>query len=156
MWQCLIECFCTLGYYFSVDELLLFCVLADVSVAVFLISGDSLQYHASHIGSDNGGRLIPVCLDVSDLHASDPRGHYSRLVRMLDVSKLEKVIKERRNQERIEQQRMAAEEKRELSRLRRMKWQAFLPHNPLKRRFGIDPPESFSQISLQRMQRWKR
>ena len=130
MWQCLIECFCTLGYYFSVDELLLFCVLADVSVAVFLISGDSLQYHASHIGSDNGGRLIPVCLDVPDLHASDRRGHYSRLVRMLDVSKLEKVIKERRNQERIEQQRMAAEEKRELSRLRRMKWQAFLPHNP--------------------------
>ena len=54
MWQCLTECFCTLGYYFSVDELLLFCVLADASVAIFLVSDDSLQYHASRIGSDNG------------------------------------------------------------------------------------------------------
>ena len=32
MWRCLVEAFCQYSYYFSVDELLLLCILADVSV----------------------------------------------------------------------------------------------------------------------------
>ena len=65
-----------LSILFSVDELLLVCALADISVGVFLRRGEVLKYNACYIGSDMGASLIPICLEVDSPDADQPRGHF--------------------------------------------------------------------------------
>ena len=136
MWRCLIECFCNLQYYFSVPDLLLICSLADISVGIFVVQNEVLNYIASYIGTDSGENLISICLDTV------PRGHFSRVVKMESVAALEENVKEQRQRERDETARMFAEECAELARIRLEAWERFIKSNPRRCGLNRDPPES--------------
>ena len=102
---------------FSMDELLLICRFADISVVILEAEDKFLKYSCDYIGSDLGANLIPICLEVNDLSAKLPRCHFSRVVKMEKVAALKEVLKQERQRERDEAAHMAAEESNERARL---------------------------------------
>ena len=44
IWPCFVDALCDLQYYFSIDEVLLICMAARVSVIVFTAQGDEFVY----------------------------------------------------------------------------------------------------------------
>ena len=77
VWPCFVDALCELQYYFSVDELLLNCMAAPVSVIVFTALGDEFVYAGDSAIYLNGDIPVPIVLDYA---AETCRGHFSRLM----------------------------------------------------------------------------
>ena len=42
-WPCFLDCCCDLGYWFSIDEVMLICKAADINVVVFQLVDSQLK-----------------------------------------------------------------------------------------------------------------
>ena len=63
VWPCFVDALCELHYYFSLNEILLICMAAPVSVIVFTALGNEFVY-AGDSGRDlNGDTPVPIVLD---------------------------------------------------------------------------------------------
>ena len=82
VWPCFIDALCDLQYYFSVDEVLLICTAARVSVIVFTSQGDDFVHAGDSARDLVGNAVVPIVLDYA---AATLRGHFSRLLQN-DVS----------------------------------------------------------------------
>ena len=82
IWPCFVDALCDLQYYFSIDEVLLICMAARVSVIVFTAQGDEFAYAGASTADSDGNAVVPIVLDYA---TETLRGHFSRLLQN-DVS----------------------------------------------------------------------
>ena len=99
VWPCLVAAFCERSYFFTIDEVLLLSVVAEVPVVVFKAEGGHFKFAKETARLFPEKRAIPIVLQYS---RTSLRGHFSRLMDIesydalqLDVRHHEKQIEER-------------------------------------------------------------